>query len=250
VGGHSIGGAEVEARMAAEGVGAEAAVWELIDERLGFVEGRDEERTIERLMVRMMLRDLEKESTPESISDEKVREDYRLHFEKFQVPERRASWHILVKDPSEEGRALAESILRELRRADDTRAVYELYAAGGPDGTELEVQAEELPPIAMKAGIEKPYKDALFAAKSKGPLKKIVKTSYGWHAIVLTEIQPGELRSVDDVEDETRERLSQQKRFETLVEIVRSLEAEGLVQYDEQGVERLLSTAGLPERAE
>jgi len=258
VGGRSIGGAEVEARMAADGISAEAAVRELIDEellvqeaeRLGFIEGRDDERTIERLMVRKMLHDLEEESTPASISDEEVREDYALHLEKFQVPERRASWHILVKDPSEEGRALAESILRELRRADDPRTVYELYADGGPEGTELEVRAEELPAIAMKAGIEKPYKDALFAAKSEGPLKKVVKTSYGWHAIVLTEIQPGELRSADDVADETRERLSQQKRFETLVEIVRNLEAEGLVQYDEQGVERLLSTPGLPERSE
>jgi len=258
VGDGSIGAADVEARLAAEGIGPEAALRELIDEellvqeaeRLGFAEGRDAERAIERLMVRMMLRDLEEESTPESISDKEVREDYAQHAEKFQVPERRRSWHILVSDSSEAGRALAQSILGELRRADDPKTVYERYAADDSDSTEPEVRAEELPAIAMKASMEKPYKDALFAAKSEGPLKKIVKTSYGWHAIVLTEILPGEHRTVDDMAGETRERLSQQKRFETLVELVRALEGEGLVQYDEQGVEHLLSTAGLPERAE
>lgn len=177
-----------------------------------------------------------------------VRADFAEHRDKLQVPERRRSWHILVKDSSEAGRRLAESILREVRRADDPKAVYHRYAGGDGVETELEVSAEELPPMSTKAGIEKPYKDALFGAKSEGPLEEVVGTSYGWHAIMLTEIIPAEKRTVQDVEDEIRKRLSQKKRFEKLVEIVRKLEAEGMVQYDDRGVERLLSMAGLPER--
>ena len=51
--------------------------------------------------------------------------------------------------------------------------------------------------------------------------------------------QPGEIR----------DRLSQKKRFEKLVGTVGSLEAQGLVQYDDAGVERLMSMSGLPTRA-
>jgi hypothetical protein len=253
-----IGVSEVEARMVAEGVSAEVALEQLIDEeilvreaeRRGLTASEEGERTIERAMVRAMLHDLEKETTPESISEEEVREDYALHADKLQVPERRRSWHILVKDRSEAGQALAESILRELRKADDPRAVYERYVDGAGEGTEIEVTAEDLPAISEKAGFKKSYKAALFAAESEGPLKNAVKTSYGWHAIVLAEILPAEHSTLDDVEAEIRERLSQKKRFERLVEIVQDLEAKGLVQYDEQGVERLLSMAGLPERSE
>jgi len=258
VGGRPIGASEVEARMSAERVSAETALQQLIDEellvreaeRLGLAASEDGERTIERVMVRTMLHDLEKENTPESISAEEVREDYARHADKLQVPERRRSWHILVKDSSEAGQAQAESILRELRGADDPRTVYERYVDGAPEGSELEVKAEDLPAISKKAGFKKRYKNALFDAKSEGPLKKAIQTSHGWHAIVLVEILPEEHTTLDEVEGEIRERLSQKKRFEQLVEIVQALEAKGLVQYDEEGVERLLSMAGPPERSE
>jgi parvulin-like peptidyl-prolyl isomerase len=258
VGGHSIGASEVEGRMVAEEVGAEAALEYLIDEalltqeaeRFGLAEDRDGERSIERLMVRTMLRDLERENTPESISEDEVGEAYALHAKKFRVPERRRSWHILVEEQSEAGEALAESILREVRQADDPRTVYDRYSDGGPEGLKLAVKSEDLPAITKQAKFAKAYKIALFAAESEGPLNNAVKTSYGWHAIVVAEILPADVRTLDDAEEEIRELLSQQKRFAELVTIVQSLEAQGLVQYDDQGVERLLSMPGLPERAE
>ena len=184
-------------------VGAEAALEQLVDEallaqeaeRLGFTEDRGDERSIERLMVRTMLHDLEEKNTPESISEEEVREVYALHADKFRDPERRRSWHILVEDESEAAEALAESILREIREAEDPRSVFDRYADGEPEGLDFDVRAEDLPAITEKARIEKPYKDALFAAKSEGPLKNVVKTSYGWHAIVVAEILPEEVRT-------------------------------------------------------
>ena len=258
VGSGSIGASEVESRMVAENVRAEDALQQLIDEALlvqetersRFTESREDQRSIERLMVRTMLRDLEEENTPESISDEEVRATYALHAKTFEVPERRRSWHILVEDQSEAAEALAKSILAELQRADDPRAVYDFYAKGGPDSLTLDVKAEDLPAISKNASIKKPYKKALFEADAEGPLDEAVKTSYGWHAIVLAEILPEEMRTLDDAEDEIRKLLSEQKRIEKLVTIVQGLEAQGLVHYDEQGVERLLSMPGLPERAE
>ena len=104
--------------------------------------------------------------------------------------------------------------------------------------------------MTKNAGLEKSYKDAIFAPKSEGPLKSLVETSYGWHAIVVDEILPAEQRSLADVEEASRIRISQGKRTALLVQTVQALKAEGLIRYDEQGVERLLSRIGLPERAD
>ncbi len=258
VGAMSIGSSDVANCMADDGLDAEAAVEQLIKEavlvqeaqRSGVAASRDDERGIERLIVRTMLRDLEKENTPESVSGEEAREAYALNASELQVPERRRSWHILVQSQSDEAEVLAESILRELHRAEDPRTVYERYAEGVPGDESLQIKAEELPAITRQASLKKAYKNAVFGAKAEGPVKNVVKTSYGWHAIVVSEIVPGDMRSFEEVETELRERLSQQRRLGAIVAVVQGLEAKGLVRYDEQGVQRLLSKPGLPERAE
>jgi hypothetical protein len=256
VGDRPIGAADVALRMEAEDLNAEEALERLIDEELlvqearrrGITEGHDDERALERIMVRAMLHDLEADLTPEAVPDEEVREDFEAQREKLELPERRKSWHILVKDTSEAGRRLAESIEAEVHAANDPRSVFRRYAEGGNAETPPEVRAEDLPPITRRAGIEQPYKDALFAAESTGPLDSLVETSYGLHVIVLAEILPSERRTLKDVEGEIRARLSQKKRFERLAKLVQAGEAEGLVEYDEKGVARLLEMPGLPER--
>ncbi len=253
VGDRAIGASDVRARMAAEGLDAEGALQQLVDEelllsearRLGFSEDRQTKRALERQMVRAMLRDLEAQNTPASITVEELREDFALHREKLQVPERRRSWHILVREPGDAGRLQAESILRDLRTAKEPRSVFDRYAADGS----AELKAEELPPITRKASIEKPYLDAVFEAESEGLIDRVVKTSYGWHAIFVAEIQPAERRTLADVEEESRERLSQKKRFERLNAIIQGLEADGLVELEEEMVERLVSAKGLPQPA-
>lgn len=258
VGGRPIGAAEVESLMQAEEIGADAALQQLIDqellaqeaERLGFTVQGEGERLLERIMVRAMLHEMEQENTPESISDEELKEDYARYEDKFQIPERRRSWHILVKDSGEEARSLAASILRELRKAEDPREVFERYANRRPEESSLEVLAEDLPAVSDAAGLEKPYIDAIFGVKSEGPLKEVVETSYGWHAIVVAEIVPADRRSLAEVEEQSRERLSQAKRLALLVRTVQALKAEGLAEYDDEGVERLLSMAGLPKRSQ
>lgn len=258
VGQRPIASTEVAARMVAEKVDAKAALDALIDEELlvqeaerrGISENRAQVRAVERVMVRAMLHDLERDLTPESVPDEEVRADFESQEKALQIPERRVSWHILVKDSSEAGRALAESIHAEVQGADEPRDVFKRYAEERNVETAFEIVAEELPPIAPRMGFEKPYKDALFAARSTGPLDSLVESSYGWHVIVLTEILPAESKTLREVEDEIRTRLSQKKRFARLAELVRAREADGLVDYDEEGVQLLLAMPGLPERSQ
>ena len=258
VGDRSIGASEVASRMATDGLDAKEAIELLIQEealaqeaaRSGFSTSAEDVRSLERLMVRSMLHDLEQENTPETVSEEDVRTTYTANAEQFEVLGSRRSWHILVQSQDDAAQAQAQSILREIRRAKDPRAVYDRYAEGGAGDAEFKLKVEDLPAITEKAGIEKPYKDAIFEAKATGPLHKVIQTSHGWHAIVVTEIVPGKTRTLADAETEIRERISQQRRLGAIVAIVHGLETEGLVQYDETGVQRLLSMPGLPRRAE
>jgi hypothetical protein len=252
-----IGASQVAERMVQDGSTREAALQALVDEELLVQEARERridreaeiERATERVMVRAMLRDFEASLTPELVPVEEVRADFEEHEESYQVLERRRSWQVLVKDPTPAGRAEAESILKSLRRAKEPRAVFDRFARGENTPTDVEVVAEELPPITRKARVEQAFKDALFAANATGPLREPVETSYGWHVVYLEEIIPGKTRTLEDVEDEIRQRLSQKQRFEKLVKTVHGLEAEKLVRYDDEGVERLMSMAGLPEHA-
>jgi len=258
VGGRAIGAADVRERMTLEGTSANAALEALVEEELliqgaqraGLSKDPEATRRVDRMMVRALLHDLERDNTPEGISKQQVRADFEQNRERFQVLERRGSWHVLVKADTVEARELAATVLAEARQADDPKKVFERYAGGAASDLDVPVVVEELPPITIKADIEKPYKDALFAAKAPGPVKEAVRTSYGWHAIVVTEIQPGEVRTLADVEDEIRERLSRKQRFEKLVELIKRLETEQRVDYDQAVVKRLMSAPELPKRAE
>ena len=258
VGGHAIGAADIRERMTLDGISAEAAVDALVEEKLllqearrtGLSEEPEAGRRVDRMMVQAFLHDLEKENTPEGLPGKQVREDFERNREQFQVLERRGSWHVLIKADDPEAREVAASVLAEVRRASDPREVFERYTEGAVDKIDMPVVVEELPAMTVKAEIEKPYKDALFGAKAPGPMSEPVRTSYGWHAIVLTEIQPGEVRTLGDVEEEIRERLSRKQRFERLVELVQRLEAEGRVEYGDAVVERLMTVRELPKRAE
>lgn len=258
VGGHAIGAADVRDRMTLDEIGAEAALDALVNEELLLQEAQrkglsnepEAVRRIDRVLVRAFLRDLEQENEPGDIPSDEVREDFEQNQEQLQVLERRGSWHVLAKADTPEAQEIATSVLAEARRATDPKTVFARYAATAADDADTPVVVEELPPITMNAAIEKPYKDALFGAKTLGPVREPVRTSYGWHAIVLTEILPGETHVLEDVEGDIRERLSRKKRFEKLVEVVQRLEAEELVEYDDPLVERLMTATDLPKRAE
>lgn len=205
-------------------------------------------RKADRLMVRAFLHDMEADHEPRDIPPEKVRADFEKYRDNYQVLERRASTHLLAKSDGGAARATVLAALEEARSADDPIAALRRFAEARAQRADFEVLVEELPPITRKASMEKPFIDALFGARAKGLLKDPIKTSYGWHAIVLTDIQPAQARTLGDVEEDIRGRLSDQSRFETLVALVQALEAEGLVVYNPAVVTRLLEAPGLPRR--
>ncbi len=243
---------EVMSLMAEKNLGAEQALDQLVDEAVLFQAAREagieetpqDRREIERLMVRALLRDYERELSPERMSDEDVRAAFEEYREKLRVPEKRASTHVLARDQGAEAKQLAERALREFR-SEDLETVLTRYAEGRAEHPpQIELVAEELPAFSMNAGIDDAYKNALFEADAPGPLREPVKTAYGWHAIVLTEIVPGSEPSLERSETQLRQWLAQRKRQENIVQTVEPLEA--LVEWNEPVVRKLTRAERLP----
>ena len=248
VGERDIRAADVRARMELDGLEADAALDSLVTETLllaaaeksGLSPDEEASRKADRVMVRTLLRDLEQTNEPSDVPIELVRADFEAHRERYQRPERRAATHLLAKADTPEARRLVADALRRARGADDPVAVFRAAAEDAAGDTAIEVVVEELPLMTPKASIEKPFVDALFAAKSTGLLEDPVKTTYGWHAIYVRDIEAGERRTLKDVERGIRERLAQQARLETLRALVSSLETEDLVRYETAVVDQVV----------
>ena len=254
VGTEIISAWQLESLMAQQGLSAVLALEQLVNEAVlfqaarqaGIEETPQDRREIERLMVRAMLSDFEHELSPQSITEEEVRKAFEEHRDKMRVLEKRGSMHVLVRDHGPEAKKLAEQVLREFRRGDPKAVLARYTEQEASAQKELQVIAEELPALSIKAGIDEAYKNALFEAAGTGPLPSPVETAYGWHAIVLTEIVPGSEPTLRESEEQLREWLAQSKRQQHLVRLVGSLE-ETLLQRNEPVVRKLTQAERLPD---
>ncbi len=249
VGGRPIYAFQVREVMREEGVDRSGALQRLIDEellvqdaeRFGLGKSQQVRQEVERRMVQSLLADIEERESPESVSAEEVREDFETYKDKLIVPERRKVFHVLAAAQTKEAEAFANAVLAELRRADDPKKVFERYLLDPPKH-KFKVRAEDLPAITTKTGFEEEFKTAVFAPKRPGALARAVRTSHGWHAIFVEKIEPGEDKTLADLDSDIRTRLSQKHRFEAMASIVREAEAAGVAKRNEEVIGRALKT--------
>lgn len=200
-------------------------------ERRGY-DGRPAVRTARRkaAVQALLEREVERLAAPEDVSEEELRQALEARKDSLARPERRASQHLLAKvakdAPEDEARAarrVAEQALRDLRDAEQGpegwQAVLDGYRDGGSD-----VVVEDLPAVDRESPFAEPYLEALFDASRIGPVADPVRTEFGWHAIVVTEIHPAREASVEALRSELRDTLATEKRHRRLVELVSELE--------------------------
>ncbi|MCC6877430.1 MAG: hypothetical protein IT378_24200 [Sandaracinaceae bacterium] len=117
---------------------------------------------------------------------------------RFERPERRGSTHLLI--PVDEGeedasaRAYVESVVARLGAAEAgdgsegaERALAALRAIASEPGPS-DRRVEDVPPLARTDAAAPEYLDALFERSAPGPVGRAVRSRFGWHAIVLTDI--------------------------------------------------------------
>ena len=137
-----------------------------------------------------------------TIDDSAVQDYYDANLPQYQLPEKRGARHILFKaspddsaDVHEAQKLKAEEILTRARAGEDFSTLAREYSEGpsGPDGGNLG--------LFSRGQMVKPFEDAVFALQP-GEISDVVKTDFGYHIILLEEIQMAKVRSLDEVREE------------------------------------------------
>ena len=137
-----------------------------------------------------------------TIEDSAIQEYYDQHLPEYQLPEKRGARHILFQatpedstDVHEAQRLKAEEILSRARAGEDFSTLAREYSEGpsGPDGGNLG--------LFSRGQMIKPFEDAVFSLQP-GEISDVVRTDFGYHIILLEEIQDAKVRSLEEVREE------------------------------------------------
>lgn len=172
---------------------------------------------------------------------------YQQSRERFSRPPRRASVHVLARLSEDASRAAAAAAeawvtdrVAELGAAPDPELAA-LAMAGRFTDLPFEVSVEEVPPLASDAPADAAYLNALFSLPDEGVVPRPVRTAFGWHALVLTSMEP----AVDIGEDEAIEILRAERvaarRAVALTALVEQVAAEVPTTVDPSAARRALA---------
>ena len=248
VDGHPITVADVEVQIRSQGGTPREALDALVRqtllaveaERLGYGTRADVLRETRRATVQTLLATIEVEHPPSAIDDGALRAAYDAAGERFVVPEKRSSDHVLVRvsDASREreARRVASALLAELER--DSTVLETLRSQTEREGFPLLV--EEVPHVARDGSVEAGFEEVLFSGDAPGLRSELARTSFGWHVVFVREIQPRQVRVFEEVREELREELTNRRRFEALIALLDRLRAEAGVELVASGVESAL----------
>lgn len=186
---------------------------------------------LEQALVQALLR-ADVEATP--ITEAMVRAAYAKQSDRYSKKERRASVHILAKlpkgataDQREKAHAFARRALELLRGGPPKDfAKFKTKAQELGRGGPFEVVVERVPTVARVGTLDKAYEDALFAQQGPGLVPTPVESSFGVHAIYVTEVLPAESTPFDDVRTTLREELQLEHRRAALQQLLTTLRKE------------------------
>ena len=146
------------------------------------------------------------------VSDEEVAAYYQDNIASYTQPEQRRISHILIEateddsDSEATAKAQIESILARLIQGEDFAELAKELSNdtfSGENGGDLEY---------LELGVmEQAFDDAALALTNVGDITEIVKTSFGYHIIKLTELKPEVIQSLAEVKSELIEKVSNEK---------------------------------------
>ncbi|AKF07889.1 peptidylprolyl isomerase [Sandaracinus amylolyticus] len=191
---------------------------------------------------------VEAEITPASIPAEQVAARMEAQRARWARPERRRSTHVVARlapDAPPEADAAAERFARRaierMSAAEDARAEAHVIGEEDHAGRTYEVLVEDLPPVTREGQLVPEYLDALFSRAEPGVVAQPLRTTFGWHAIVLTEVMPPWEAPRDEVVSAMRQELAVEARAARLEELARELASRTPVERDEAAIDRAIT---------
>jgi peptidyl-prolyl cis-trans isomerase C len=188
---------------------------------------------------------------PEDVPRAEVDGFYRQYKDQLYVhPEWRTSRHVLARlefkapDGTPEERA-ARAFIDELHaalagRRPDPAELDRVARAIAQRHPRVKLQIEEVPG-ALHGQLDPPYRDALLALPGVGAHSRPVRSSFGWHLILVTQIHPAVNQSVDEAAADIRGKIFEAVRRRAFLRWTSAL-VPGQPEVDEQWLARLAAT--------
>ena len=168
-----------------------------------------------KVMVRKLLqRDLGDSVFEGKVGEAAIEAYYARHLDEYTQPETRRIAEIQLK-PTEEGRALAVSILQKLTLLSDPRLEFRTFARSHSlnrltknTGGELQHKTRE----ELEKAYGKNFADVIFGVDPGVLLQEPVQSTLGWHVVHTLSRRDALARELDTVRDEIREKLLRGQR--------------------------------------
>jgi len=159
--------------------------------------------------IRLSVADIAKDI---NVSDEDVASYYQDNIASFTQTEQRRVSHILIEfaegdsDSEVTAKTQADSVLARIAQGEDFGTLAKELSNdtfSGENGGDLDF---------LEAGVMEPsFDDAAFALTAVGDITELVKTSFGYHVIKLTELKAQVIQSLADVKTELQAKVSSEK---------------------------------------
>jgi peptidyl-prolyl cis-trans isomerase C len=179
-------------------------------------------KQLEDLKRRLVIQRVMQEQQTAPVDDAEVKTYYDAHTAEFATDRVRAS-HILVLDE-----AIAEELLEKLRK--DPSQFEELAKANSIDKANAEKGGEL--GFFGRGRMVKEFEDAAFGLSKDGEISDVVHTRFGYHIIKRTGREEGKIKPFDEVKNQIRIRLINEKRRQKTEEFLEALKKDSGYEVD------------------
>jgi peptidyl-prolyl cis-trans isomerase C len=209
-------------------------------DRRGYAKSTETQRLARQALVQTLLaRDVEA-----NISDARLEAAYEAQKERFEQTELRRSKHLLVAltakaTPAEQtaARVFVEHAIAQLQASQSLDQTLDSLRRSAP--ANLKLRVEQLPPAKREGSFVAAFSQALFSLAAPAVVPEPVRTEYGYHAIVLTEIIPPKLVPKVEAFSALREELETSERKQRLDALMVELQNHTRVTYAQDAPKQL-----------
>ena len=209
-------------------------------ETQGFADDADIQRQVRDLERRLVIQKVMQSHQSATVSDQEVRSYYDSHADEFSGDRVKAS-HILVKEES-----LAKDILAQLRedpsRFEQLAAEHSIDRSNAKNGGDLGMFG--------RGRMVKEFETAAFGLTEDGQISDIVKTRFGYHIIKRNGREDGAVKPFDEVKEQIRIRLVNEKRRVQTQEFLEKIKRDAGYQLDEEALAAASIRGGDPGNAD
>jgi parvulin-like peptidyl-prolyl isomerase len=213
-------------------------------ERRGYGARLETEHVARQALVQALLERAVEQAPETQVSQSEIDAAYAAARDRFEVPERRTATHVLAALPKnaspEQDRAARDFIadaIRRLRSSADREATLEALRSEKP--ADFQVQVQQLPAAPAHGMFVQEFADALFSLSAPGVVPEPVRTPFGYHAIVLTNIEPAHSTPRAQADATLRGELETKKRKARLEAVLDELKSRARVTYVPDGAKLL-----------